>query len=238
MATYVDFFIKFKRENTMALKKAPAKTVQKETNCQLKLIYNNTSACIRNILSSDVRLDKAPHWFEVSGDSDSLIGFIEYLETISLLEDNIADDTKKGIDSLIEFLKIFNLFINETIQESGNAAAERAAGNYLRTNPRKSIKMKYSAGADSDNSEESESEIDIEVDDVHDTEYLSDDSASKRNDDNKTGKYYRKIEAKDRNEIHGDVKFFSEPVRQLHNDSRERRVLRRNARRDPSFQIL
>ncbi|QHS76103.1 Esc8p [Saccharomyces paradoxus] len=243
MATYLDYFIKFKKESTTAPKILPAKTVQKENNCQLKLIYNNTPACVRNLQSSDVPLAKTPHWFEVAGDSNSLIDFIEYLESLSSLDENAADDTKKGIDNLIEFLKIFNIFTNETIRDITDTATESAEGSHLRTSSRKITRVHYSTDVNSDDSEEIESEIEseieIDVDDNYDSEYLSDENASKGNGGNRTSKSLRENEAyngsKDRDEDYDDIEIFSEPVRQLQDNSRERRSLRRNARKGLSL---
>ena len=103
--------------------------------------------------------------------------------------------------------------------------------------------MHYSTDVNSDDSEEIESEIEseieIDVDDNYDSEYLSDENASKGNGGNRTSKSLRENEAyngsKDRDEDYDDIEIFSEPVRQLQDNSRERRSLRRNARKGLSL---
>ncbi|CAI4051115.1 hypothetical protein SKDZ_15G1370 [Saccharomyces kudriavzevii ZP591] len=234
MGTYVDYYMKLKKKNTMALNKPPARIARMENNCQIKLICNDTSACIRDLLSNDASLAKASRWFEVSGDLDSLTGFIQYLESISSLKENIVDDTKKGIDNLIEFLKIFSIFISETIQTITDANTESILRRHPRINSRQIRKNNYSADVDSD--KEGEITNDSEVDDDYDSEYSTDEDRSKKENGSRATEYPEKIEidseANDQGVNYSDIEIFSEPVRDQHNDSREKRNLRRNARRN------
>ncbi|GMC34262.1 unnamed protein product [Saccharomyces cerevisiae] len=232
MSTYLNYFVKFKEEGTKIL---PAKTAQNENKCQLKLIYRNTPACIRNLQFNDVHFAEVPHWFEVAGDSNSLSNFIEYLESLSSLTENDTDDTKKGIDNLIEFLKIFSIFINETIQRITAAPTDSTEGRHLRTSSQRRTTVHYSSDVNGDVSEESENEVDIDVSDDYDSEYLSEENTLTRKGEDRTDKSFGKRElhngAKDCDRNCDDIEIFSEPVRQLQDNSREKRSLRRNARK-------
>lgn len=145
MTTYVNYYIKFKKDDKVTPKQL-AGNIQRENNCQLKLLYNDTSIRIHDLLSNDTSSTKAPHWFEVSGDLESLIGFIEYLERLSLVEESIDADTKKGIDNLVEYLKVFIIFISETIKTSTDTTTQSIVGRHLQNkNSGKAAKTHYSA---------------------------------------------------------------------------------------------
>lgn len=237
MTTYVNYYIKFKKDDKVTPKQL-AGNIQRENNCQLKLLYNDTSIRIHDLLSNDTSSTKAPHWFEVSGDLESLIGFIEYLERLSLVEESIDADTRKGIDNLVEYLKVFIIFISETIKTSTDTTTQSIVGRHLRTKTRQRAKTHYSADVDSDGFGETEIEIDEEFDDNCQSEYFGNRKGSEKAGGNWTSKSSKNgtdNESNNQSEDYSDIEIFSEPVRQMRNDSREGRSLRRNARRDLSL---
>ncbi|CAI4052819.1 hypothetical protein SUVZ_15G1350 [Saccharomyces uvarum] len=236
MTTYVNYYIKFKKEDRVTPKQL-ARNIQRENTCQLKLLYNDTSVRIHDLISSDTNSAKASHWFEVSGDLESLIGFIEYLERVSLLEESIDADTKKGIDNLVEYLKVFIVFISETIKTSTDTTTQSIVGRNLRTKSRQRARTQYSADVGSDGFEETEIEVDKEFDDNCQSKYFCS-RESKKTGGNWTSKSLKigtDNESNNQSEDYSDIEIFSEPVRQMRNDSREGRSLRRNARRDQSL---
>ncbi|KOG99050.1 Esc8p [Saccharomyces eubayanus] len=237
MTTYVNYYIKFKKEDRVAPKQLAA-SIPRENTCQLKLLYNDTSVRVHDLLSSDTKLAKASHWFEVSGDLESLIGFIEYLERAPLLEESTGADTKKGIDNLIEYLKVFIVFISETIKITKDTTTQSIVGRHLRTKSRQRARTHYSADGDSDCFEETETEFDKEFNDNCQSEYFCSREESEKTSGNGISECLKAgtdNENNNQSEDYSDVEIFSEPVRQMPSDSREGRSLRRNARRDLSF---